>query len=351
MHEVFSKILQEIDLDATLVRFREWSALHTDLLRAIIIASFMMNLLVIMVVFWRKAWIKERMSGHDTVEKAFILSFFAVVLWGISSLAAAMSLVGLQFSGASLFSDMLMTALLIFFFVLAFLVCFLTFLILFVRLFISMTPAAPPLSGEVNWGGTPVLVVILAFFVVSTIFAFFSGTASSVSGSLVFISLPIFLVVKTYKRQLAAMGVRKPIMKILALSLFLVPILVLGNGVVYEITERIIGRFPLEEMTRDMISGNPLIMSIQLGILGPVGEELFFRGFAHTALRRKYGFRKGIILSSLFFGVYHIIPWQIPYAFVAGLILAYVYERTQSIYSPILFHILNNAVAVLEVSM
>ncbi|MBU7047385.1 MAG: CPBP family intramembrane metalloprotease, partial [Theionarchaea archaeon] len=114
---------------------------------------------------------------------------------------------------------------------------------------------------------------------------------------------------------------------------------------------KFIGEFPLDELVEDIIERSPIFMSINVGVIGPIGEEVFFRGFAHTALKRKYGFRKGILLSSLFFGVYHGIPWQIPYAFVAGLILAFVYEKTQSIYSPILFHIINNSIGVIGIWM
>jgi membrane protease YdiL (CAAX protease family) len=42
-------------------------------------------------------------------------------------------------------------------------------------------------------------------------------------------------------------------------------------------------------------------------LLVPIGEELFFRGFALTAWLRDLGERAAIVRSSLFFALFHII--------------------------------------------
>lgn len=346
----FSSYLQQSnDLEQVMNHFFEWSESHVDFLMSVFILVVVADVLLILAAFLKRKWILEQVRNHDRIEQLFIISFFATVAGIISFSVIGLAFTGLNHVGAFPFMYYIPVAVLFLPFLLASLALAATFLVLVIRLFVLMKPAQPEIHEEVNWGGTPVLVVSLAFFAVSFLFAFFSESAGLIAGSVVLIALPVFLVLTPYARTLDTMGFRKPLGKMLLYLLPLLGVLFVGNEVVYQVTERIIGEFPLDELTGEAILHNPILMGIAVGILGPIGEEVFFRGFAHTALRRKYGFKKGILLSSLFFGMYHVIPWQIPYAVVAGLILAYVYEKTQSIYPPILFHIINNSIAVIQV--
>lgn len=348
MHLISSLLEQSDTLETDLVaRLLEWSESHITFLKSVIIFVFVVDVLLILAAVMKRKWIHDQVKEHSRVEQVFIVSFFATVVGGASIAVIIVGVLGLQHSGEFPFIGFIAVGLTSLLFLVALLVCFVTFLILFVQLFIKMEPVRPVIDEEVNWGGTPILVIVVAFFALSALLAFVSPTATSIAEPVLLVVLPLVLVLKTYGRTLHALGFAKPVVKMLVLSLPLIPVLIFGNGLVYEITEKIIGQFPLDEVVEDVIRESPILMSIQIGILGPVGEELFFRGFAHTALKRKYGFKKGILFSSLFFGLYHMIPWQIPYAVVAGFILAYVYEKTQSIYPPILFHLVNNSVAVI----
>ena len=71
---------------------------------------------------------------------------------------------------------------------------------------------------------------------------------------------------------------------------------------------------------------------LAIAIIGPVLEELLFRG--------------GILISALLFGVFHINPAQILPAFLIGILLAWTYYKTGSLIPCILMHILNNSLAV-----
>lgn len=100
----------------------------------------------------------------------------------------------------------------------------------------------------------------------------------------------------------------------------------------------------MEEQFNMLQSGWLGILTIT--ILGPVLEELLFRGGATRALLEKYSPRKAIFLSALLFGVFHLNPAQIVGAFFGGLVLAWVYYRTRSLTLPILIHILINSSSV-----
>ncbi|KYK37612.1 MAG: CPBP family intramembrane metalloprotease [Theionarchaea archaeon] len=330
-------------------RLLEWSAAHSTLLTYITALTLVGNGLLIFSALIKRKWILEKLKQHSNAEQWFILSVFSTFIFGVSCVAASLGIWGLYSAGQVSIILVVGTILLLLAVVLSLGICLVTFLVLFLQLFIRMIPASPEISGEVNWGGTPVLVVAVAYFVMSFLLALVSGTAGALGGSLVFIVFPLFLVLKTYGRTKGDFGIRKPISRMFFLCLPLIVVLIFGNNIVYWMTEKIIGEFPLDELVEETISESPALMSIAVAVLGPIGEEFFFRGFAYAALKRKYGVKKGILFSSLFFGVYHVLPWQIPYAFVAGCILAFVYEKTESIYPPILFHVLNNFLAVIGI--
>lgn len=81
-------------------------------------------------------------------------------------------------------------------------------------------------------------------------------------------------------------------------------------------------------------------------VAAPLFEEMLFRGIIQEGISRKYGALQGIIVASLIFGVVHIIPQQIVSASVLGMILGYIYYRTQSLFSVIIIHAVNNSLAI-----
>jgi len=83
-----------------------------------------------------------------------------------------------------------------------------------------------------------------------------------------------------------------------------------------------------------------------LGGLGaPLGEELLYRGMLYGALRRRWGFWGAALVSSLAFGLFHVIPLQVLTAMLLGLVLCWVYERSGSLWAPALVHLVNNLLA------
>jgi uncharacterized protein len=100
--------------------------------------------------------------------------------------------------------------------------------------------------------------------------------------------------------------------------------------------------------------------SLQLGLLGlfivvigPFLEELFFRGYALRAFRQRLGPVWGIVLSAALFAAPHalsittgVIGLLTP-IFVGGLILGYVYHRTNNLWSCTIAHSINNLIGFL----
>lgn len=86
---------------------------------------------------------------------------------------------------------------------------------------------------------------------------------------------------------------------------------------------------------------------VSIVILAPLVEELLFRGSIQGHLLRKWKNPVwAILFSSLIFGAVHGNPVQIPFAFVLGTALGWMYYRTGSLLPSILMHFVNNGTAV-----
>lgn len=85
---------------------------------------------------------------------------------------------------------------------------------------------------------------------------------------------------------------------------------------------------------------------LAIAVVGPVLEELLFRGAVTKVLLQKYSPTKAILFSALIFGIFHINPVQVVGASIIGLLLAWIYYKTASLIPCILIHILNNSLSV-----
>ncbi|NWG06410.1 MAG: CPBP family intramembrane metalloprotease [Chloroflexi bacterium] len=88
---------------------------------------------------------------------------------------------------------------------------------------------------------------------------------------------------------------------------------------------------------------SPVWLVIALVVVAPLVEEIFFRGFLFQGFRKKYGWVNAMLLSSAIFGVAHLDPVSIIPTFVLGIVLSYVYHRSNSVWPGVILHFLINA--------
>ena len=81
-------------------------------------------------------------------------------------------------------------------------------------------------------------------------------------------------------------------------------------------------------------------------IVAPVVEEIIFRGFIFAGLRTRYGWVKAALISSALFSVIHFQPTAFLPIMVLGMIFAYLYQRSGSIWPAIIMHLSSNAIAL-----
>ena len=115
------------------------------------------------------------------------------------------------------------------------------------------------------------------------------------------------------------------------------------------LVQRIVGR-PLDNPQDAILAADGLSLGSLLGLLlvaaglGPLVEELLFRGLLYGWMRRHLGVLASASLSALVFASVHAIPWLIPSFFAIGVVLALLYERSGSLWPAIALHGTYNAI-------
>ena len=70
-------------------------------------------------------------------------------------------------------------------------------------------------------------------------------------------------------------------------------------------------------------------------VIGPIIEEVIFRGFLYRALAAKWGWIAAMVLASALFGLYHTHFYA---AFISSIVFVCVMRRTGSLWSAIVVH-------------
>ena len=117
-------------------------------------------------------------------------------------------------------------------------------------------------------------------------------------------------------------------------------------GIALDITEQ--DDLP-DELGVDGSTAALVAVSLLVCVLAPIAEELFFRGFCFTALRRTLGMLPAAALTGIIFGAIHLggtdIEFIVP-LMVFGFFLCLLYVWTDSLLPCIVLHALNNALAL-----
>jgi membrane protease YdiL (CAAX protease family) len=105
----------------------------------------------------------------------------------------------------------------------------------------------------------------------------------------------------------------------------------------------------LDWIARTLAAASPvglLLAILVIGGLAPVGEELFFRGFMLTRLRRVWSAGPAILVTAIAFGVIHGEWVHGVLATGIGIYLGLVTERSASVIPAVICHVANNGASV-----
>jgi len=126
-------------------------------------------------------------------------------------------------------------------------------------------------------------------------------------------------------------------------------VMVLGAGIIIQLLQPSFPPQPFEEVLRQVNTGKELLVMLLVGsVLAPLVEEVYFRGMVYPVLRQYVGVTWGLIISGILFGLMHWDPWRTVPLALGGMALAYIYERSRTIYAPWMAHgVWNGIMAVI----
>lgn len=84
-------------------------------------------------------------------------------------------------------------------------------------------------------------------------------------------------------------------------------------------------------------------------VISPVLEEIFFRRLMYSSLKKNFGVLWAVVITSFLFAVVHLNLYAFPVLFVLSIMLIIIYEKDNTIFSPILLHSIFNSVMILSI--
>lgn len=160
----------------------------------------------------------------------------------------------------------------------------------------------------------------------------------------------VYLVaIKRSQRSWREFGFR-PIGHGTLVAALLIGILLAG---ILEFVERLFGITLGNQVTNLIAPNGPSIpgyigVVLLIGIATPLAEELFFRGVLYNWMRSRWSLPVALVFNGVLFGLIHLFypPAYIVLVGGLGMVFAYAYERTGSLWTPIVLHATHNTAVI-----
>lgn len=101
------------------------------------------------------------------------------------------------------------------------------------------------------------------------------------------------------------------------------------------------------QMSSSVLSMSMPVMLLLMGVLGPLSEEIVFRGVVLNGYKKSGNTIRAILFSALLFGLMHMNFNQAAYAIFLGIVMAVLVEATGSLWGSAVFHMTVNLQNVL----
>jgi len=160
----------------------------------------------------------------------------------------------------------------------------------------------------------------------------------------------VWFTVRKYRLPWAALGYQpRPAGTLLACAGLALPTLVASMLLNLAIAYLFLGgQFPnpQEDLLRLRL-GSPLaggLLLLLLAVVAPLVEETLFRGLLFQLMDDRWGTAPAIVGSAAAFALAHFIPLLLPALFLVGLVLAFVFARTRSLWCTVVLHGVHNGI-------
>jgi membrane protease YdiL (CAAX protease family) len=106
---------------------------------------------------------------------------------------------------------------------------------------------------------------------------------------------------------------------------------------------------PQDDLPDQLGADESTLLAVVTGVfvvaVAPLVEETFFRGFLYQTLRNSWGVWLAAPASAVIFSAIHLQPSKFVQLVILGTALAFVFQKTRSLWPCILLHALNNTLA------
>lgn len=168
---------------------------------------------------------------------------------------------------------------------------------------------------------------------------------------LIIVAVVWFFALRLHRASISSLGLTWPGVPGLKPSLTTFGVIVAGLAftATYSILMRNYGPDILvpPEQGDIVLPGTAALMTfIVLALWTPLTEEIFFRGFILSGLKSHWGATRAILISAAIFSAFHLVLGVLLPIFVTGVLFAWLYHRTGSLWSTITAHAVQNGLVV-----
>ncbi len=169
--------------------------------------------------------------------------------------------------------------------------------------------------------------------------------AAAVTAVAAVLSLPFFIFLYLRDRRECPAG--KP-----CIPRWVYPLMAAGGATLNLCLTAVMDYFTVTEnfsnaVQEGLLESNLAVQAVGLGILVPITEEFLFRGLIYQRLKKYIPVWPAVLAGAGIFALYHGNMVQILFAFPMALVMLLAYEKWNSLYVPVIFHMAANLTAVL----
>ena len=152
----------------------------------------------------------------------------------------------------------------------------------------------------------------------------------------------IWAFLRLIRRPFSSLGFVKPRKRFVVLGFAVGVLLFVGIGLLGNVLTHLFGT-PAPQSFTVAVKGVHYQWEFGLliflgGVVAPIKEEMLFRGLIYPPLRQALGRGKGMLLTGLFFAALHFDIVRLLPLFIGGVVLTWLYERSESIWPAVVAH-------------
>jgi len=199
--------------------------------------------------------------------------------------------------------------------------------------------------------GTLYSICVILFLLANKLFINLNFYVANLTIQFAFILLPAALFLVLFKFDVKKiLRLNKIKFKTLIIIFFLMvssmPLAGVFNLLNQYLVKVIFGEVELLDIPIENTLPGVMLVFFLVGIAAGICEEVLFRGIIQRGFER-YGVKKAIIITALLFGLMHFDFQRLFGTFLLGALIGFIAYRTNSLYSGIFAHFVNNSVALL----